>query len=124
MTILINRRSGGPGTTGREPFEDSATSGTTGTHSSNTTNPATSLHGGITHDENVRSGMGATGTPIEQRVALVLTLALVLETRIFPLLIALALAPTFPAHTLAAVHPSGLRVLDLDRLASSTVLAG
>ncbi|OWZ74425.1 hypothetical protein AYX14_00072 [Cryptococcus neoformans] len=55
--------SGGPGTTGREPFEDSATSGTTGTHSTNTTNPATSLHGGITHDENVRSGMGATGTP-------------------------------------------------------------
>lgn len=61
--MLINSHSGGPGTTGREPFEDSTTSGTTGTHSSNTTNPATSLHGGITHDENVRSGMGATGTP-------------------------------------------------------------
>ncbi|WVO22308.1 uncharacterized protein IAS62_003638 [Cryptococcus decagattii] len=54
--------SGGPGTTGREPFEDSTTSGTTGTHS-NTTNPATSLYGGLTHEENARSGMGATGIP-------------------------------------------------------------
>lgn len=57
-----NSDSGGPGTTGREPFEDSTTSGTTGTHS-NTTNPDTSLYGGLTREENARSGMGATGIP-------------------------------------------------------------